>query len=286
MIEKNNARVQHWLKEVLTGPGYVPEKIARAEALWQLKADELIKGDERFPAEARIGVYATGYMLRLLECMQADLPSLYAFWGPSLFDMFGKAYLLQHPSQSYSLFELTAGFADFLDRTRPPAEAVDPEKNIQYDIPAELVRMERARLAALLSKGTEHIPHTGSSDFFSFFSGSRTVLRAHPALQLLVQKMPLVDFYGQLVQQQETAVPGYRISYLAVTRLRFKIRFYELSDWQYHFLRYLQTQNRDVDMGEAVHHTCIQTSQNQADVLGTVCLWLPNAVAMGLVTEN
>lgn len=283
MTETTTSQVQNWLKAVLTGPGYLPEKIARAETAWELKARELIKGDERFPAETRIGVYATGYMLRLLECMQADLPSLYAFWGPSLFDMFGRAYLLQHPSQSYSLFDLTAGFADFLDRTRPPAEKVDARKNIQYDIPGELVRMERARLAAILSKGTEGFPHAVPSDFFSFFSGTHTTLRAHPALQLLTQKMPLVPLYRQLMQQQETVIPDYGTGFLAVTRLHFKVRFHELTDWQFHILAYLQSHENGAGLPEAIHHAGLRTSRNKGDLWATVCLWLPNAVDMGLL---
>ncbi|WP_341906394.1 DNA-binding domain-containing protein [Fluviicola taffensis] len=285
MSEKTISQIQNWFKTVLVSPGHIPEKIYHAEKNSPLKAYELIKSDERVSAETRLGIYATGYMLRLLECMQADLPSLYAFWGPSLFDMFGRAYILQHPSQSYSLFDLTAAYADFLDLTRPAAEKIDPENRIRYDIPAELVRMERARLSAILSKGTEGKPSIPSLSFFSFFSGSETAIQAHPALQLVIQKMPLVELYRQLMQEQEPVIPEYQTTYLAVSRLNFKIQFYEINDWQFQFLSYLQSQNRLVDLQEAIHYTSLQTLQDKADLLSMICLWLPNAIEMGLVVE-
>lgn len=285
MSETNISNVQNWLKTVLVSPGHVPEKIFRAEEAWNLNAQELVKGDERVSRETRIGVYAVGYMLRLLECMQADLPSLYAFWGPSLFDLFGRSYILQHPSQSYSLFDLTAGFADFLDRTRPPEELIDRENSIQYAIPAELVRMERARLTAILSKGTEGTQTFPALNFFSFFSGEETRLQAHPALQLLIQKMPLVNLYRQLMQGEEPLIPDFHTSYVAVTRIHFRIQFYEISEQQFHFLSYLKSHDESTDLQEAIHYTALQTSQDKADLLSSICLWLPNAIEMGLVLE-
>lgn len=286
MSENEILHVQNWFKTVLVSPGHVPEKILHAENNWQLKANELVKGDERVSPETRIGIYAVGYMLRLLECMQADLPSLYAFWGPNLFDIFGRTYLLQNPSQSYSLFELTAGYADFLDRTKPSVEHIDPEKRIHYDIPAELVRMERARLAAILSKGTEGTSPKMSLGFFSFFSGEETKIQAHPALQLVIQKMPLIDLYRQLMQEQETIIPAYQTTYLAVTRLNFKIQFYEINEWQFHFLQYLKTQNQAVNMQDGIHYASLHTSHNKADLLSMTCMWLPNALQLGLVVED
>lgn len=275
--------VQNWFSTILVGQGHLPEKMARAEHLWQLNAD-VVKGDDRVPRETRIGIYTTGYMLRLLECMQADLPSLYAFWGASLFDLFGRAYLLQHPSQSPSLYELTAGYADFLERTRPPVGKISAEDSIQYDIPAELVRMERARLAAILSKGTEGssgiIPTLG---FFSFFSGTETLLQLHPAVQLLVQKMPLIPLYRQLMLLETLEIPPYQTSYVAATRVQFKIQFYELTAWQYAALEYLRVQENAVDLHQLVHHAAFASNEDKANLLSEMCLWLPNAVEMGLI---
>ncbi len=279
------SQVQHWFKTVIVGQGHLPEKVARAEHQYGIFANELIKGDERISIETRMGIYTTGYMLRLLECMQADLPSLYAFWGEELFDLFGRSYLLQHPSSSHSLYELTEGYAEFLDRTKPPAERIDPENVIQYDLPAELVRMERARLAAILGKGTEGQVVTPSLGFFSFFSGEETILKAHPALQLVRQKMPLVEFYRQLMQQEDTVIPGYETSYLAVTRVNFRIQFYQINEWQFHLLEGLKNSETFVNLQDTIHYVSEKTNLDKAQLLSDVCMWLPNAISMGLLEE-
>lgn len=275
--------VQQWFQTVMVGKGHLPEKLMRAESMWELETEELIAGDDHFNVPERIGVYTTGYMLRLLECMQADLPSLYAFWGPELFDTFGRAYLLQYPSQSPSLYDLTAGFADFLDRTRPPKENIDPEDQIHYDIPAELVRMERARLAAILSKGTENDPPVIESGFFNFFSGADQPVKIHPAVQLLVQPIPLIALYRELMTGKEHSPIDYKTTYVAITRMQFAVHFHELSDWQYFFLEHLK--ERPSDHQEALHIASERSGIDKADLLSHFFLWMPNAIRMGLVTS-
>lgn len=276
------AQLQYWFQEILTSPGQLSEKVSHADNRHQLEIRNLIRSDEQFSLSERLNVYVTGYMLRLLECMQADLPSLYAFLGPKLFDLFGKAYLLEQPSSSYSLFYLTDGFADFLDRTKPSNP--DPELKIRYDIPGELVRLERARVAAILSQGTEGQAGLSSFDFFSLFTGSKERFRAHPALQLLKTRMPLISLYRQLMQEEEPVIPIYSDSYLAVTRVHFAIQFYELSSWQYHFLKHLQYHPEE-GLQEAVHFSAETCQLDKSAVLSELMLWIPNALSMGLLFE-
>lgn len=276
--------VQQWFQTVMVGKGHLPEKLMRAESMWEVETEDLIIGNEDFNVPSRIGVYTTGYMLRLLECMQADLPSLYAFWGPELFDTFGRAYLLQHPSQSPSLYDLTSGFADFLDRTRPPKEKIDPEDQVQYDVPAELVRMERARLAAILSKGTEDSPAQTDTGFFSFFAGALQSVNIHPAVQLLTQPISLIPLYRELMTATEHSKLEYKTTYVAVTRVQFAVHFHEVINWQYFFLEHLQQNGSDHQT--ALHHASEQTGINKADLLSDFFLWIPNAIRMGLVIES
>lgn len=275
-------QLQNWFKTILVGKGYLPEKLARAEAFWQLDSS-IVKGTENVSIETRIGIYTNGYMLRLLECMQADLPSLYAFWGNQLFDLFGRAYLLQHPSHSPSLFDLTANYADFLDQTRPPSEGLTDEENIQYDLPAALVRMERARLAALLSKGTEGEEKMNNFGFFSFFTGETQPLKVHPALQLQVHKMPLIALYRQLMLEQEPTIPEYQTTFLAATRIHFKIQFYELTEWQFTLLKVIQNNENGLAIHEAVHEVAELLAIDKANLLSEACLWPPVAIDMGLL---
>lgn len=286
MSKPDVTTLQHWFADILVKPGRLPEKLAQADQRWQLDNTVLIKGDEQVPSETRIGVYTTGYMLRLLECMQADLPSLYAFLGEQLFDLFAKGYLIEQPSQSYSLYQLTAGFADFLDRTRPPQNPERPDLEAQYELPGELVRMERARLAVILSKGTEGEAPKLPLDFFSFFTANDIRLKAHPALQLLEQKMPLVQFYQQLMKGESPEIPRLEKTFVAATRLQFRIQFYGLQSWQYRFLEELQKQSEAVLMHDVLHVVAENLNMEKSALLSEFSLWLPNAIQMGLVISD
>lgn len=278
--------VQRWLKSVIVNPGNLGQKLSLAQAENGLEANLLVKGDERVPLETRIGIYANGYLLRLLECMQADLPSLYNLLGPDLFELFARGYLIEHPPTSYSLFQLTAGFAAYLDGTHPPIDEHNAEKTVEYKLPGELVRMERARLAVLLNKGTEGVQTTPAIGFFDFFSGNNTQIKAHPALELLTQKMPLIQLYRHLMTDEEFEFPPLKTTYVAVTRVNFKIQFYELSTWQYLFLEYLKTAEKALHLYDIIHAISPKTEKDKSELLSEASLWLPNALQLGLITEG
>jgi hypothetical protein len=74
--------------------------------------------------------------------------------GDQVFDLFASAYIAALPSRSYSLYGLGAGFADFLEATRP--EGTGPA-SIEA-IPASLTRLERAMAEAQRAVGTEALP--------------------------------------------------------------------------------------------------------------------------------
>lgn len=73
----------------------------------------------RDAAPDRLGVYARGYSARLHGALRATFPTVLALTGDQVFALFATAYLQAHPPTSYSLFDLGAGFPDFLDDTCP-----------------------------------------------------------------------------------------------------------------------------------------------------------------------
>jgi hypothetical protein len=54
-------------------------------------------------AETRMNVYAGGYVLRLLEALEADFPGLKAIAGDEAFRTLGRAYIAAHPSRFRNL---------------------------------------------------------------------------------------------------------------------------------------------------------------------------------------
>jgi hypothetical protein len=63
-------------------------------------------------AATRMGVYAQGYVLRLLEALEKDYPGLKAIAGDQRFEALGRAYIAAHPST----FRNLRWFGDRLSR--------------------------------------------------------------------------------------------------------------------------------------------------------------------------
>src|SRR5262249_40950505 len=118
MTDPPLSRIQSWLMTVMTSAGGVEAGIHVAKERFGLDVDGMI-AHGRGPAPAtRLNIYATGYVMRLLECLRADFPALRHLMGDALFDFFAKSYIWTHPSSSPSLFDLGAGFPDFLGQTQ------------------------------------------------------------------------------------------------------------------------------------------------------------------------
>ena len=73
-------------------------------------------------APQRLGIYASGYQLRLIEALQTDYPVVLALTGESRFDALARRYIATHPSRHPNLRWYGAGIAAHLrkqDASRP-----------------------------------------------------------------------------------------------------------------------------------------------------------------------
>jgi len=68
----------------------------------------------RISAPQRLGIYASGYQLRLIEALQTDYPVVLALTGESRFDALARSYIAAHPSRHPNLRWYGAGFAAHL----------------------------------------------------------------------------------------------------------------------------------------------------------------------------
>jgi hypothetical protein len=114
MAEPDLGVLQRWMLSAVTTPGGVDEGVRVARDRFALDVAETVKGSNRLSAHARLAIYARGYVLRLLECLRAEFPILLALVGDQVFEMFASSYVWTRPSRSPSLYDLGAGFAEFL----------------------------------------------------------------------------------------------------------------------------------------------------------------------------
>lgn len=73
-----------------------------------------IVGTANADAQTRLDIYADGYALRLIECLQKDFPALSALIGDDAFAALARAYIAQYPSRHFSVRYIGARLAEFI----------------------------------------------------------------------------------------------------------------------------------------------------------------------------
>ena len=278
MTEQSLGKLQLWMKTVVTERGSLGEKLESAAQQHGLLIEEVVAESRGLSARKRLSIYTSGYVARLLECMRADFPVLRRFVGKPVFDAFAKAYLITEPPHSPSLFDLGAGFPEFLEVTKP----ITAETISLLDLPPELARLERARTEVLRAQGTENDSPFAISVFpFELFNEELEV-QVTPCLRLLKLKFALVDFF-QETDQQPLPAPEQRPSLVAIGRADYCIHVKEIESWQFAFLRACES---PVSAYAAARVAAEQSGKEPSFVLAQLVLWLPIAIQFGFVRQQ
>ncbi len=274
--------LQQWMKTVVTERGSLQEKLHSATLQHGLSIEDVVAEKRGLSAHTRLGIYTSGYVLRLLECMRADFPALRGFVGDTVFDGFAKAYIISEPPTSHNLFELSAGFPQFLKDTKPSHAELDAQLSALLDLPAELARLERARSEVMRAHGIENDP-VRAEPFSAFTMFSREVtLEATPCLQLLKLKFPLVDFLRRSEQGEQPEPPAPSDSRVALGRSDYRLHMQELSAWQSAFLKAAE---RPVSLHLAARRAAEESGKEAAFVLAELLVWLPLAIEFGFLRQ-
>jgi hypothetical protein len=279
------SELQTWFLTVVTAAGGTRHGLELARQRFGWSAQHIVAQPTEDAALRRMHIYADGYIQRLLECLQTDYPVLQKVMGEPLFDFFAKAYIWQHPSVSTTLYDLGAGFADFL---RASQRAATPDMAGLLLLPIELARLERARTEANRARGLEQAPTHGGSSPFDLMMGHPLCLRAPACLRLLQLELPLLEFWEGISQGGEVAAaPAPARSHVAITRMHYRVNALYLEAWQYYFLQAL-----DVGTGpdsaalasqRAMAVAAAQTGLPTEQVLTQLMVWLPVAESLGLL---
>ncbi|RFZ91032.1 DUF2063 domain-containing protein [Mucilaginibacter conchicola] len=270
MIKQDTALLQHWLRTIIMAPGQLEHKMAVASRIHQLDEYDVVIENEIAPIQARLNVYSQGYIARLLDCMYADYPACKKFMGDEVFDSFAKAYLMYHPSTSFTLFDLGKAFPEFLERTKPKFD--ETGDTAYFDIPAELARLERAKQYALRAPGTEDADNNASDiQTYGLLFGNLKV-RLPECLQLLEMAFPMKQFFSALHNDEEYEMPSPRKTFMAVSRKNYRVMIDELTEAQYLLL---QQCGKHGDFYKAVTAVSAMVDTDQSELLADAMLWMP-----------
>ena len=280
MSERRLGLLQHWMKTVVTGRGGLEEKLEAAAHRHGLRAEDVVAEGRGLSARERLGVYAGGYVLRLLECMRADFPALRGFVGDPVFDAFAKAYVITRPPGSPSLYDLGADFPRFLEETRPGGEGLEGGLRALLDLPAELARLERARAEVLRARGVEGEPFASSPPSpFEVFGEGLTV-QATPCLRLVELKFPLVEFLKSSDGGARSEPPAPRRTLAALGRADYRVHVEEVEPWQFALLKACE---RPAPLYAALRAAALEVGEEPPRLLARAALWLPVAFEFGFL---
>jgi hypothetical protein len=269
MVKQDTAFLQNWLRTVVMAPGFLKQKIGLANQMYNVNEYDIVYDEGKASIHTRLNVYSSGYMLRLLDCMYADYAISKKFMGDELFDSFAKAYLMYHPSTSFTLYDLGKAFPDFLDKTKPQVE--EGSDNTYFDIPATLARVERARQVAMRAPGTEsditNINPVNIQDIFF----STLNISIPDCLQLLELDFPMKQFFESVYREDEYELPSPQKTFTAISRKNYRIVFEEITEMQ--FLLLQQCKNY-TNLYEAISALSINQNISSADLLADAYLWI------------
>ncbi len=230
-----------------------------------------VRSSNRLTAEARIGVYARGYRLRLLDALKGEFPVLAALVGPLVFEMFARGYIAARPPRSYTLYDLGAGFADYLEAARPP------DHGALADAPAALARIERARAEVHRARGIERREPAADADgpfVLSLAARGRPGALSRPdSVRLLALPLDFTETLAAFERHNPPPLPVATPSWLAVARARWRVDCHALEAWQFDWLSGLPGGDDD---GPG------KTTKPDA----RLAAWLPVALDRGLVVRE
>jgi hypothetical protein len=155
-------------------------------------ASRFIKPNDRLTSFERLEIYNRQYWFRLLSSMMEDFPGLRAVLGDRKFEAMSKAYLVDCPSQSFTLRNLGARLETWL---RKHPKWAGSKQALAIDI----TRLEWADIEAFDGKAEPPLrPENLGGDV-----GASLKLRLQPYISLLDLKYPVDDLLLEVRKEDE-----------------------------------------------------------------------------------
>lgn len=267
------------MQTVLFSRGDLKEKLQAAKSASGLDIAQTVKLTREVSSYKRLDIYASGYVLRLTECLKMEYSLLAGFMGEALFEMFAKAHIVTLPSSSWTLTHLGEQFPEYLKKTKPTGK-IPADKMAFIEIPYDIACYERATAMAMSAPGLEELNTTPNElGLLSMFGCdfNTTTFNTPECLQLLsleycVHQLEYGKNMSEYSQISKTPV------YLAVSRVQYRLQITELSQWQYQLLLANKGEMSFANAAAIAANKCDETAQS---ILAKLLTWLPEARQKG-----
>ena len=285
----NLLEIQHRMLEAVMQPLAAGEQMqprTRDGKSMNEVAAEFIKPNDRLSSFERLEIYNRQYWFRVLASLDEDFPGLRAIVGQRRFEALCKAYLVDCPSESFTLRNLGSRLEWWL-RSHP--EQIQPRAALALD----MVRLEWAEIEAF--DGGEE-PVLNPSDVLA--SDLDPHFKVQPYLQLLRLRYPVDDLLVALRKDNsEGAMASNAVSqrrkqtrvrkvarqkvqsvFLAVHRVDYSVYFKRLEPEAFAFLNALR---EGKSLSDAVVVTFQRSAVPESKLLGVVQNWFENWSNLG-----
>jgi hypothetical protein len=246
--------IQRWMQAVIMHPGGVAVAMDAPEARRHVdlppeRLEEVITRSKVLPAAERLGVYATAYYARLLECLREEYAILARTLGEELFDEFAVAYLQRYPSRSYTLNELGRRFPAFLAESCPAEDSEEAPGWTGFLVDLATLEWTYDEVfdgpgvegqALLTAEALQKVPPERWPE-------ARLVVV--PCFRLLDLRYPVHEYYSAVRRGEDVAIPERAETFLAITRRDYVIRRCPLAPAEADLLRALAVKST---IGEAL----------------------------------
>jgi Putative DNA-binding domain len=236
--------LQRWMQAVITHPGGVGSGVASPAARQSVAVDAktletVVTPSATLTGAERLAIYCRSYHARLLQCLREMLPALHHALGERLFNLFALDYLQHHPPHNYTLDNLADRFAQHLAETRPDSDAPPSERESWPDFIVELAAIEWAFLKVYDGHGVEGraLPSAEGIRALDLERILESRPTPAPCLRLFAFRYPVHVYMLAVRRGERPPLPAPSETFVAVTRLNFRVMLYELSAQQYAVLK-------------------------------------------------
>jgi hypothetical protein len=272
------ADIQNWLMLAITAPRGLSEGLTAMREAGNAQIAEVILASQGQDPHGGLNIYAQGYWLRLFSCLKADYSALQRLLGEPLFEFFAREYLSQHPSKSFSLYDLGDGFVPFLRRTQSASVKSADKGKLRF--PLELAHIERAMAFSMRSLGLENCP-LEVVDTLSLLFGENINVELPATTQLLMTHHPLSAFQSILYGQVTIEAVEVGSQYICIQRHQYRVSCEELLPWQFYFL--LSAKGNRRTFLQCATAAARRTHNPIHGILAQLALWLPSAQMSGVL---
>lgn len=242
-----------------------------------IEAEHFLQSTAMLPASHRIAIYQRSYRARILQSFHAIFPGLLHALGERTLNAFVLDFIDCQPPSHFSINRIADHFPAYLQRTRPPQQS----DSDWIDFLIELAQLELALLQVSESRGMEDMPSPPDDAILHMPENQLLKCRPKhsPCLRLLRSGFPVHLYLQAIRADSKPEMPRSRPSWLALTRIDFRLSTRELAQVQWELL---VACDGNTTLAETLSHLA-KTGLKPTPTIGLLRIWIGNFLTQGLL---